>query len=192
MSFMNHEVGESRTNTLPRGHSGPMIAAPSAMRIRRGWHLVAVVAASCAAAGPAAGADAARDAARVSLDEQSVVARLVATCTRRQARSRRGCAPHRWPTTSELGERLRLRPGGVLRIRLPVRARRLILNVGEFGDDYALVIGVAARRAGAGRRRWTAELPARFPPRTNRVALTAITRNGGERTYHAAAIAEEN
>jgi hypothetical protein len=160
------------------------------MRIRRGRSALLAIAASSAAAagfGAPGGADAAGADARLALGDQAAIARLVGTCTRRQARSRRGCPAQRRPSGSELGEPLRLGGAGLLRIRLPTSARRVTLNIGELGDDYGRMVAVRARPAAAGRRRWRAALPERFPPRTNRIVIIATTRTGTERTYHAAA-----
>jgi hypothetical protein len=63
----------------------------------------------------------------------------------------------------------------------------MILNVGEYGDDYAIATALHVRPSAPGRRRWTATLPERFHPRTNRLVVDIITRKGTERTYHAAA-----
>ncbi len=74
-----------------------------------------------------------------------------------------------------------------MRIRVPVSARRMVVNIGELGDDYARLTAVRTRPSAESRRRWTAELPERFPPRTNRIVIVTSTRKGTERTYHAAA-----
>ena len=145
---------------------------------------VAAVLSSASVAGSAPGGD-----AHVTLGEQSVTAKLVWTCTRRQQRSRRGCPPQPFPAPHELGAPLRLGGSERLRIRLPVRARRILLNVGEYGEDYARVTAVEARPSSPGRRRWTAEQPSRYGPRTNCIAIMITTRKGTERTYFAAATA---
>jgi hypothetical protein len=63
----------------------------------------------------------------------------------------------------------------------------VLLNIGEVGDDYRILVGIGATPMSRHRRRWRAHLPENLPRRTNRVVIVATRRNGTDRTYHAAA-----